>query len=125
MKRTLAITAVFVAMNGVGVVYPVVVNHGPPASAVTAPIAPARGSDRPPARSAAVPAAPPAIAASTPDPSAIETPAATPHALSQTGQHKPADQTAVGSRPAKPTTVPKLGPQRRPGADSRSILSRP
>ena len=121
MKRTLAITVVFVVLNGVGVVYRVVINHDERAGAMTAPIAPAMASERPPER---VPADPPAIAASPPDPPAIEAQSPGSQEISQTGRHKPVDPAPVGSRPAKPTTVPKVGQQRRPGADSRSARPR-
>ncbi len=120
MKRTLAITAVFVVLNGLGVVYRLVVKPGEPAGAITAPITPAMASELP-LEPAAHPAAvdPPAITVSTPDPPASEIQTPVPQGTWQTGKQK----SPVGSRPAKPAAASKVGQQRRPGTDSHSALT--
>jgi hypothetical protein len=124
MKRTLAITMLFVVVNGLGVVYRVVVNKGDPAGAVMAPISPAMASERVPER---VPIAPPTLAAPTPVPSASETETPGPQGNSQSSEPKLTGEPAAGSRPIRPTTAPsKVRQQRQPSAESHpASLARP
>src|SRR5262245_57831737 len=104
MKRTLAIVAVFVVLNTLGVVYRVVVGREEPAGAIIAPIAPAMASERPLEPAARPAVIEPPISVALPAPAAIETPAPTPQEtgqemgqeMRQIAKQRPSDRISVG-----------------------------